>query len=182
MPITVVLRPVRPEDLPALFEFQCDPEASAMAGTKPRTREAFFANWERSFADPWINSRVIEICPAANGETLAQGAHAALTGALPVIVGSIGCFRTDAAAPEWARDNVGYAVARPFWGQGIASRALAMFLTQEQRRPLHATTVVTNLASQRILRKCGFRFLGTHMGEETERYLAAEVAEFVLDG
>src|SRR5438105_15161874 len=55
------LRATRPGDLPALFEMQTDPEGNAMAGAKPRTREAFFAAWERNFTDPGVNSRVIEL-------------------------------------------------------------------------------------------------------------------------
>jgi RimJ/RimL family protein N-acetyltransferase len=56
-----------------------------------------------------------------------------------------------------------------------------MFLAEERRRPLHATTVSTNAASRRILEKCGFRFVGVRMGEESERYLPGELAEFVLE-
>ena len=58
---TIRLRPIGPGDLPALFELQTDHESNDMAGTKPRTREAFFAAWERNFADPGVNSRVIEL-------------------------------------------------------------------------------------------------------------------------
>lgn len=149
------LRPTGPGDLPALYEIQTDPESNEMAGTKPRTREAFFAAWERNFADPEINSRVIEI----------DG----------VIVGSIARFQVE------RHDCIGYWIAREHWGKGIASRALAQFLIEEGRRPLHATTASTNAPSQHILRKCGFRLAGHSMGEETERFTAREIAEFVLE-
>jgi RimJ/RimL family protein N-acetyltransferase len=149
------LRPTGPTDLPALFEIQTDPESNVMAGTKPRTREAFFEVWERIFADPDANARVIEF----------DG----------VIVGSIGRFQADGL------DCVGYWIARPHWGKGIASRALIMFLGEERRRPLHATTVRANAPSQRILEKCGFRCVGFRIGEETERFLAGEIADFVLE-
>jgi len=153
--LTVRLRPTRPDDLPALFELQTDPESNDMAGTKPRTREVFFAVWERNFADPGINSRVIEI----------DG----------VIVGSIACFQAE------GHDCVGYWIARAHWGKGVASRALEMFLGEERRRPLHATAARSNAPSQRILEKCGFRCAGFRMGEETERFVAREVLEFVLE-
>jgi RimJ/RimL family protein N-acetyltransferase len=133
-----------------------------MAGTKPRTREVFFAVWEKHFANPSINSRVITL--ADSGE----------------IVGSIACFQ--AAEPgEPERDCIGYWIARPHWGKGIASLALAMFLSEEPRRPLHATAARANAPSRRILEKCGFRCLGFKMGEETERFVAREIAEFVLE-
>jgi RimJ/RimL family protein N-acetyltransferase len=138
-----------------LFEIQSDLEGNVMAGTKARTREVFAEIWGRNFADPGITSRVIEM----------DG----------VIVGSIGCFQAD------GHDCVGYWIARRHWGKGIASRALAMFLEEERRRPLHATTVRANAASQRVLEKCGFRFVCFRAGEETERYLPGEVADFVLE-
>lgn len=149
------LRPIGPDDLPALFEIQTDPEGNAMAGTKPRTREVFFAAWERIFTDPGVNSRVIEI----------DG----------VIVGSISRFHAD------GHDCVGYWISRAHWGKGVASRALTMFLGEERRRPLHATTARTNAPSRHILEKCGFRCVGFRMGEETERFVAREIADFVLE-
>ncbi len=153
------LRRTEPRDLPALFEMQADPESNRMAGTKARTREAFFGAWERHLADPGINGRVIEI-DGPDG---------------PEIVGSIACFQAE------GRDCVGYWIARAHWGKGVASHALRLFLGEERRRPLHATTDSGNAPSRRILEKCGFRCVGVRMGEETERYLARDIADFVLD-
>src|SRR5262245_2690502 len=116
------LRPTTAADLPALFEMQTDAESNQMAGTKPRTREAFYAAWERNLADPTINSRVIEV----------RGEHGL------EVVGSIACFQAD------GHDHVGYWIARAHWGKGFASRALVMFLAEERRRPLHATAARTN--------------------------------------
>jgi RimJ/RimL family protein N-acetyltransferase len=156
---SVHLRPTGPDDLPALFEFQSDPESNAMAGTKPRTRETFFAVWERHFTDPGVNARVIEVESPQGRE----------------IVGSIARFQAD------GHDCIGYWIARPHWGKGFASRALQLFLREEPRRPLHATAVRTNAPSHRILEKCGFRCTGFRMGEESERYVAREIADFVLE-
>lgn len=155
----VRLRPAGRGDLPVLFEMQCDSEGNDMAGTKPRTYEAFIAAWERHLADPAINTRVIEI-DGANG---------------PEVVGSISCFQAD------GHDCVGYWIAREHWGRGIASRALRMFLGEERRRPLHATTASNNAPSRHILEKCGFRCVGLRMGEETERFVAREIADYVLE-
>lgn len=165
-PPAIHLRPTRPDDLPALFELQSDPESNHMAGTKPRTREGFFTAWERNFANPRINSRVIEL----------DGKHERG----PELVGSIACFQMqEDGQPE--HDCIGYWIARPHWGKGIASRALMMFLTEEPRRPLHATAARTNAPSHRILQKGGFRCVGFRMGEETERFTAREIADFVLE-
>jgi len=152
---TIRLRTVEPVDLPVMFEIQTDPESNHMAGTKPRTRDAYFSTWYRNFADPGVNARVIEI----DGE----------------IVGVISRFQAE------GHDSVGYWISRSHWGKGIASRALTMFLLEERCRPLHATAARSNARSRQILEKCGFRHLGFRMGEETDRYLAREIADFVLD-
>ena len=153
--MAVHLRRVEPQDLQALFDLQSDPDSNNMAGTKPRSREAFFAAWNGYFNDPQVNARVIEL-----GSEL---------------VGSISRFQAE------GRDCVGYWIARAHWGKGVASRALAMFLIEEKRRPLYATTASTNAPSQHILAKCGFRCLGQRFGEESERFLGIEIADFVLD-
>jgi RimJ/RimL family protein N-acetyltransferase len=145
-----------------MHEIGCDPVACEMAGVKPRTREAFVARWEQIFADPRINTRVIEVIAPGGSKEFA---------------GSISVFQ----APGESRDSIGYWIARPHWGRGVASHALAMFLTQEARRPLHATASTQNLASLRVLEKNGFRLVRRFQGEETDRYLAREVADFVLE-
>ena len=59
------------------------------------------------------------------------------------------------------RRFVGYWLARPFWGRGIGTAALRLFLTEEQVRPLYADTDVGNTASARLLERCGFRRVET---------------------
>src|SRR6185295_7688237 len=108
------LRAPTPADVPALYVIQSDADSNRMAGTKPRTHEAFFAAWDRIFADPKINSRIIEM----ESE----------------LVGSINAFqapREGRAAPSSVtgvgeaggemRDCIGYWIAKAHWGRGIAS-------------------------------------------------------------
>lgn len=154
-PGVISLRPVSRSDLPLLFGFQCDPEANDMAGTKPRGEAAFFAVWEKVLSDSAVVHRAVML----------DGA----------VVGTINCFRADGV------DAVGYWIDRQHWGKGIATRALELFLKDFARRPLHATAAKSNAASIRVLERCGFRCTGSHMGEETDRYTAREVATFVLE-
>jgi RimJ/RimL family protein N-acetyltransferase len=151
----VLLRPTTPADLPALFAQQRDPLSNEMAGTKPHSEEAFFKVWEGIFKNPQVVPRVI-----VEGER---------------IVGAINCFQREGL------DMIGYWIDKPHWGRGIATRALTLFLGELKRRPLHATAARSNAASIRILERCGFRLTGYHMGEETDRYVAREVATFVLE-
>ena len=155
---SIRLRRVEPRDLGLLYEIQAQPDGNDMAGTKPRPREAFFAAWEKHFTDPGVSGWVIE-------------RHA---GDAAEIVGSISRFVAD------GHDSMGYWIAQDHWGKGIASRALTLFLAQETCRPLHATTAKNNAASRKILERCGFECLGFRFGEETERYLPRDIADFVL--
>ena len=46
-----VLREVVEADLPVFYEYERDPEASAMAVFPSREREAFMAHWARTLAN-----------------------------------------------------------------------------------------------------------------------------------
>lgn len=165
------LRPPTPLDVPLMYAIGCDPVSCEMAGVKPRTREAFEAVHRKASADPRIVTRVIEMMRLGAASEPCTGEF----------VGSISVFQAPLEGSTEERDNVGYWLAREHWSKGIASRALAMFLQEEPRRPLHATAAMSNLASHRVLLRNGFRFVNRHMCAETERYLAREVGEFVLE-
>jgi RimJ/RimL family protein N-acetyltransferase len=65
-------------------------------------------------------------------------------------------------AVEGAQEvEVAYALARPFWGQGLASEitsALAAFCAEIALPSLVGVVVVGNDASRRVLEKAGFAF------------------------
>jgi RimJ/RimL family protein N-acetyltransferase len=67
------------------------------------------------------------------------------------------------------RREVGYWIGREFWGRGVATRALSAFLHEVEERPIHAGVAETNVASIRVLEKCGFTAVETgdeeHAGE-----------------
>jgi len=130
----ISLREVEETDLPELFEHQCDPAANQMAAFPPRDREAFAAHWTTILADHEVEKRTI-------------------------LVGSevAGC------AVCWEQSGkrlIGFWLGRRFWGQGIASRAVASFVSSIPARPLHAHVVKSNIASMRVLEKCGFHVSG----------------------
>ena len=150
----VRLRPVQASDLPLMFQWQLDPESNRMAVTNPRTREAFDAHWDQALKDPKIAARAI----------LAD----------EVFAGFISCFQPD------GHDHVGYWIDRAFWGRGIASRALRLFLREIPRRPLMATCATSNGASFRILQKCGFILERVQHSPGSERYPECEEAVFIL--
>jgi RimJ/RimL family protein N-acetyltransferase len=129
-----VLRAVEQRDLDALFEQQSDPVASAMAGVPSRDREAFDEHWRRVLANDQNLIRVIDVDGEPAGHVLSW--------------------------PAEGRRYIGYWIAREFWGRGLATAALTELLRELQERPLHALVSTDNVASIRVLEKCGFVEVG----------------------
>lgn len=153
------LRPLVDADLAPLFAQQVSPEANAMAGTKPRTWEAYQDAMRKALADPRVVARVI-VAAGPLGE---------------VRLGGVSCFQAE------GQDAVGYWVARAYWGRGVASRAVELLVAEVPRRPLHAVVAAHNVASRRVMAKSGFREVSRRMGEETERYVGCEIVDFILE-
>jgi RimJ/RimL family protein N-acetyltransferase len=137
----VALRDVIESDLPILFEHQRDPDANRMAAFPARDREAFTAHWAKILSDDTVMARTI----------LFDG-H---------VAGNIGSFE------QSGERLVGYWIGRELWGRGIATKALEGFLRQDTTRPLYAHVAKDNVASIRVLEKCGFTVCG-HATEEVE--------------
>ena len=149
------LREVRDEDLPRLFEQWADRVAAHMAAfTAPdhMERDAFERRWSRLRADDTLLNRVIVVDDD--------------------VVGTIGSWG------DVGEREVTYWIGRSFWGKGIATAALDAFLAVERSRPLYAHVASDNVASRRVLEKCGFRVIATKRGFAEAR--SAEIEELVL--
>ena len=144
-----VLREVVEADLPVFYEHQRDPEASAMAAFPSRDRDAFMAHWARTLA----NDSALTWTIVCDGE----------------VAGNIGCWTAD------RRMLVGYWVGREFWGRGLATQALAELLDVVDVRPLHAYVAKSNVASIRVLEKCGFVKVDEHAGDDGIEELVLEL-------
>ncbi|HEX9978797.1 MAG TPA: GNAT family N-acetyltransferase [Acidimicrobiia bacterium] len=154
-PPEVTLRSVTTDDLPTLFEFEQDPDANwmvAFTAKDPSDREAFMAHWDRLLADARVRTEAI----------LVDG----------VLVGSIVSFAYD------GQPNVGYRIGRRHWGQGITTRALAIFVSRIPVRPVYGRVVSDNLASRRVLEKCGFTLVGQERSYANAR--GGDVDELIL--
>jgi RimJ/RimL family protein N-acetyltransferase len=125
-----VLREVVDGDIEAFFEHQRDPAANRMAAFPARDRESFDAHWRRLLADDSLMKKTI----------LYEGE----------VAGNIGCWEQE------GRRLVGYWIGREFWGKGLATRALQELTVGVTQRPLHAWVATSNVASIRVLEKCGF--------------------------
>jgi RimJ/RimL family protein N-acetyltransferase len=105
-----------------------------MAAFPSRDRQAFMAHWARILADATLDKQTI----------LADGQ----------VAGNMGSWE------QSGEREVGYWLGKQYWGQGVATRALTAFLDHVQVRPLYAHVVKHNLASRRVLEKCGFAICG----------------------
>ncbi len=153
----VQLRDVLEEDLPVFFDQQRDPAANRMAAftaKDPADRGAFMAHWKRILGDPSVTMKTI----------LFQGD----------VVGSIGTFVEDASG----RTEVTYWIGREYWGKGLATKALADLLVRLMVRPICARAARDNLASIRVLEKCGFTVIGYE--REFANARGEEIEEVVL--
>lgn len=126
----VVLREVVESDLAVFFANQQDPAATEMAAFPPRDMEEFGAHWKRILADRTVTCRTVLV----GGE----------------VAGNIDSWQQGGLA------QVGYWIGREFWGRGVATEALRLFLSQTGARPLYAHVAKHNAGSIRVLEKCGF--------------------------
>lgn len=150
-PFEVALRDVVAADLSFFFEFERDVEAcrqAAFTAEDPEDRAAFDAHWDRILANPKIAKQTV----------LAGGR----------VAGYVASFERE-GEPE-----VCYWLGREFWNRGVATRALGDFLPRLPARPMYARVAKDNLASLRVLQKCGFvicgegRYFSNSRGVETE--------------
>jgi len=153
----LLLRPLRPEDAEAVHRLVNDWEVVRMLSQLPFP-------YPRELADKWIGSTREQI---ARG----SGYHLAITGTeagQEMLIGCIG-LRLD-MKPRVG--NLGYWIGRRYWGHGVASEAASRVarwaLANLDLDRLDAHVAVDNPASASVLRRAGFREIGTGM----EQYLA----------
>ena len=149
----VVLRDVLDSDLPILFEHQRDPTANRMAAFTPRNEKEFMAHWrEKILGDETVAKKVV----------LFEGQ----------VAGNIVSFERS------GKREVGYWIGREYWGKGIATEALLQFLCHVTHRPLYAFVAKRNVASIRVLEKCGFAIVSQNHGSAGAR--GPVVGEFLM--
>lgn len=127
---TVALRAVGSGDVAVFFEQQLDLDAVRMAAVRSRDRATHDAHWDAILRDAEVVCRTVLVDGRVAGHVV-----------------------------SWNKDGrraVGYWLGRRDWGRGVATSALRQFLGQLTSRPLFAYVAAHNVASQRVLEKCGF--------------------------
>ncbi len=144
----LVLRPLRPDDVPALFALFSDPQVMRYWSTPPWTTP------ERALQMVRADEQAL-----AGGGHLRLGLQRKADGAL------IGQCTLFAFVPSCRRAEVGYALAPHAWGQGLMHEALQALLhygfgTLALNR-VEADVDPRNAASARALERLGFTLEGT---------------------
>jgi len=135
------LRLTEEADLDLFYEHQAEPEWAAMAAFESRDRATFFAHQRRVQSDPNNINRTVEI----DGQ----------------VCGSVVSWLDE------GRRFVGYGYGRDFWGRGIASEALLIYVEEVvPERPLYAYVAASNVSSQRVLEKAGFQQIHRHASQD----------------
>jgi RimJ/RimL family protein N-acetyltransferase len=152
----ILLRDVTKSDLPIFFEQQLDPDANHMAAftvKDPSDRDAFMTRWTRILSNETGTIQTILFESQVAGSVFSY-------------------------VDEDGQMEVSYWLGKPYWGKGIATRALSAFLKHIKVRPLYARAAKDNNASLRVLEKCGFTRIGEGQGFSNAR--GEEVEEFIL--
>lgn len=148
------LRPSTLTDLEHFFIFQLDEEANRMAAftaKDPTDKAAYLEKYGKLLSDPTVHQQTILV-----NDT---------------IVGSIAKFIMHGDA------EITYWIDKKFWGQGVTSGALKLFLGLEKTRPIFGRAAFDNPASQKVMEKNGFQRIGTDKGFANARQ--AEIEEFI---
>ena len=151
----ILLRDVTESDLSIFFEQQLDHNANYMAAftrKNPADENTFMAHWRKILGDETIAIKTILFDGHVAGHILRH---------------------------EWFDEpEVSYWIGKEYCGKSIATKALSEFLKHVNSRPLYARVAKDNIASTRVLEKCGFRICGEDKGFSNAR--GEEVKEFIL--
>lgn len=150
----IKLRPSVGADINIFFEYQLDEEANYLAAftaKDPKDKAAYLEKYTALLYNPTVNMQTIVVDDT--------------------VIGTVTKFEINNEA------EVAFWIDKPFWGQGVATKALKLFLDIETKRPIFGHAAFDNFGSQKVLEKCGFVKIGTEKGFANARQ--AEIEEFV---
>jgi ribosomal-protein-alanine N-acetyltransferase len=150
----IILRPSVVADINTFFEFQLDEEANYLAAfTAKDTTD------KTAYLDKY--TKLLHLL-TVNMQTILAG---------NAIIGTVTKFEINNEA------EVAFWIDKAYWGQGIATSALKLFLDIEKKRPIFGHAAFDNFGSQKFLEQCGFVKIGSDKGFANARH--AEIKEFV---
>ncbi|MFA6057429.1 MAG: GNAT family N-acetyltransferase [Taibaiella sp.] len=156
--LSITLRETEVNDLDALFTFQSDEEAGYMAAfvnENWQNKDAYLAKWKRLLADETIKIRTIVVDNK--------------------VVGSVLIWQL------MGEPQISYGVGKEFWNKGIVTSALQQFLSIFPDRPLYGRAASDNVASIKIMTKCGFKKINEEQSYAHARQKEITEVVFVLE-
>ena len=162
----LILRRFEATDADRVFVLRSD--ADVMRYIRQPQNRAETVNWLRLVSGHWANDR-IGFCAVV--EKMSQR-----------LVGWCGLWRLK----ETGEIEIGYAIAREFWGKGYASEAARRFLkygfNELNTDEIVAVAAPENSASRRVMEKIGMRYdyTGAFYGRELVHYSITK-REFAAD-
>lgn len=136
--MTIEVRDAKLSDVPAFYVMHADPEANRRGAFVPRKKSDFFKHWTKVIRNRLILKKTV----LHNGKVAGY---------------VVSFYRTGTGKPK--RREIGYWIAREYWGKGLASEGLRLLLEDHNTRPLYARVAKTNPASLRVAEKCGFKIV-----------------------
>ena len=146
----ILLRPWQDSDVETLFKYASDPNVGPRAGWPP-------------------HKSVEESLEIIRTVFNAEGMWAVIWKESGEAIGCVGYLPASVSNLKIAEDHaeVGYWIARPYWGKGICTEALQMVIgycfNEKGFTMLWGDYFPSNPASGRVMEKCGF----VDTGEET---------------
>ncbi len=141
----LILRGFKMEDLGDLYVYASDPHIGPAAGWKPHQNQEETRQILRMFI---AQDEVWAIVDRESGR----------------VIGSIGLHRDDKRSQSGSK-MLGYVLAEPYWGRGLATEAARAVLRHAfEYMGLDIVSVIHfpfNVQSRRVIEKCGFHYEGT---------------------
>ena len=133
---SIELRDAAVRDIPSFYRMHADPAANEAGDFTPRPKPDFFKHWKRVLK----NRLCLKKALVADGKVAGY---------------VVSFYRTGTGEPK--KREVGYWIAREYWGRGLATEGLKRLLEVYRLRPLYARVAKTNPASLKVALKCGFK-------------------------
>jgi len=160
----LVLRAPRLEDMDQIAALANNRKIAEMTSTIPHP-------YSVKDAQAWLTTIVVAEGGATFGIFLKE---------TNVFMGACGYAPREEATPE-----IGYWIGEPYWNRGIATEAARAVIdhafTEGGLTLLNSSCRVTNLASRRVLEKCGFQWTGAGLRRVRALNSSAPVDRFRLD-
>jgi ribosomal-protein-alanine N-acetyltransferase len=141
-------------DLEVFFQNQADEEANYMAAytsEDPNDRDAYITKWTRLMKVYSVHMQSILLDDK--------------------VIGCVVKFVMGGDA------DITYAISKEYWGKGITTKAVNLFLELEHARPLFGRVANDNYGSQKVLENSGFNRIGKNTDFANAR--SKEIEEYI---